>query len=95
MLDTWLTLSVRPCHGHNVKASRVFQEVVSAEITEGRARDPALFVRVDRFDGMPGPVMTARLDFDEDNRPAVDGDKIDLADSIALAAAHDNVTQPL
>ena len=95
VLDGRLAFPIWPSHGNDVKASGVFQKIMPTEIAEGSAGQPALLVRVDGFDRMTGGVMTAGLDFDENNGAAIDGDKVDLTNTIALATSDNDVAEPL
>ena len=77
--------SVRgPRDRHHVEAALRFQEIVPLQVGERQPRQPPLLGVIDRIGRMSGLLRGAGLHLDEDDRAAVDGDQVELAD---LAAA--------
>ena len=59
------------------------------EVGGGQLAQLALLARVDRLDGEAEPGAAARLDLDDDDCVAVEGDDVDLADPAAPVAVDD------
>ena len=59
------------------------------QIGQGQPGEPLLLFGSDGFGRMAGVVRAAGLDLDEDDRAAVDGHQVELAQAAALAAGDD------
>src|SRR2546429_556414 len=84
----------RPGDSDDVETGTAFEQVVPLHVGESEARQPSLLGFIDGVGRMTGVVRGACLDLDEDHRAAIDGDKIKLADVIAMAASDDDVAEP-
>ena len=62
-------------------------------VRERQPRQPPLLGFIDGVGRMAGVVAGAGLDLDEDDRAAIDGDQVELADVVAMAAGDDHVAE--
>jgi hypothetical protein len=90
-----LDLSVGPRYGDDVKAGRVFEQLVFLEELEREFRKLLLFVWAHRLDGMAGGVVEPGFDFDENHRATVDCDQVKFAAAAAQAAGDNAIAQAL
>jgi hypothetical protein len=82
-----------PGDGDDVEAGAAFEQVVALHVGKGEAREAALLGFIDGIGRVAGVVCRARFDFDEDDGAAIDGNEVELADVIAVAAGEDDVAE--
>ncbi len=85
--------TVGPSDGDDVETGGTLKQVVALHIGERQARQSLLLSFIDGIGRVAGVVRRSRFHLDEDDRAAIDGYKIKLADVIAVAAGENDVAQ--
>ena len=68
------------------------EQAVAFQVVVGGPADALLLASIDGFGGIPVGARAARLDFDKNHGPPLEGDQIDFAELGAMAGGQDDIT---
>jgi len=94
VFDRWPAVIRGPCYGDDIEPRWMLQQTVGLEERERGAGEPTLFPSVHRLRRMATRLRLPRLDFNEDDGAAVDGDQVEFSQRGPLPARNNTIALP-